>query len=106
MQSFTGNRPPHKTLVRGGQALFSLAIDYLQQKHYARRKRRVDAGKAAQWFLLYGQAESQSLRTPNPATLRKLLPPEDRSWMDPFLWKRDGQFYVFCEEWLSNEPHA
>jgi hypothetical protein len=61
---------------------------------------------AGQWFMLHGRAAKETLLNPEPARLRKLFPPNDRAWADPFLWKRGEDFFVFFEEWLFCKPHA
>ncbi len=59
-----------------------------------------------QWFLLFGQAGKEWLLHPQPTELQKLFPPQDRVWADPFLWRRGAEWFIFCEEWLRNKPHA
>jgi hypothetical protein len=83
-----------------------LLADLLQRKRYARLARRAEQGWVRQWFLLYGQAGQEWLLNPQPGSLRKLLPPDNRSWADPFLWKRGEDWFIFCEEWFSHQPHA
>lgn len=83
-----------------------LAADLIQRKRYARITRRAEQGRARQWFLLHGSAGKEWLLHPQPATLRKLLPPDNRSWADPFLWKRGNDWFIFCEEWFSHDPYA
>ncbi|HZM37371.1 MAG TPA: hypothetical protein VFC18_23130 [Burkholderiales bacterium] len=49
-----------------------------------------------QWFLAFrldGGGPEGSL-----AGFRRLLPPRDRDWADPFPLERDGRYYVFFEE--------
>src|ERR1035441_5363196 len=57
-----------------------LLVDLFQHKRYARMTSRAEQGLGRQWFLLYGQASKEWLLNPQPAMLRKLLPPDDRSW--------------------------
>jgi hypothetical protein len=83
-----------------------LLIDLIQRKRYARLARRAEQGLVRQWFLLYGHADKEWLLHPQPGRLRKLLPPDNRSWADPFLWKRGNEWCIFCEEWLPHQPHA
>ena len=83
-----------------------LLAELIQRKRYARIASRAERGFVRQWFLLCGQATKEWLLNPQPASLRKLLPPLDRSWADPFLWKHGGDWFIFCEEWLCHEPHA
>jgi len=83
-----------------------LLADLIQRKRYTRIARKAEQGLARQWFLLCGQASKEWRLNPQPASLRKLLPPDDRSWADPFLWKRGDDWFIFCEEWLFHKPHA
>ena len=83
-----------------------LLAELIQRKRYARIARRAEQGMVRQWFLLYGQASKEWLLNPQPARLRKLLPPDDRSWADPFLWKRGDDWFIFCEEWLTSKPYG
>ena len=59
-----------------------------------------------QWFLLSGQVSKDWQLNPQPAELRKLLPPNDRTWADPFLWKYGEDWFIFCEEWIFGNPHG
>jgi hypothetical protein len=83
-----------------------LAADLIQHKWYARLARRAEQGRGRQWFLLHGQVRKEWLLNPQPAQLRRLLPPNDRSWADPFLWEHGKDWFVFCEEWIFGRPHA
>lgn len=83
-----------------------LVAELIQRKSYARSIRKAEQGWVRQWFLLLGQADREWLLSPQPATLRKLFPPNDRAWADPFLWKSGDDWFIFCEEWLYNQPHG
>ena len=83
-----------------------LLADLIQRKKHARIIRREEEGMIPQWFLLYGPASKEWLLNPQPATLRKLLPPPDRTWADPFLWRRGDDWFIFCEEKLFNSPRG
>jgi hypothetical protein len=50
-----------------------------------------------QWFLLYDLQEGMSSSF---GRFRRMTPPRDRFWADPFLVVRDGRYYVFIEELL------
>lgn len=52
-----------------------------------------------QWILLYRLGETPSR---NFRDFRKILPPKDRFWADPFVLYRDGKYYIFVEEALYN----
>lgn len=52
----------------------------------------------SQWCLAYElDPEPASVR---PDRLRRLIPPRDRFWADPFPVEVDGRCFVFVEEWL------
>lgn len=85
---------------------FGLLPDLFRQRHNARIQAKEEHGFTRQWFLLAGRAEKAGLLNPQPASLHKLLPPNDRMWADPFLWRRGESFAVFCEEWVIGEPHG
>ena len=57
-----------------------------------------------QWILLFhfGADPSLSLRK-----FRRLLPPPDRFWADPFVLEREGRHYIFIEElvYAENRGH-
>jgi hypothetical protein len=84
----------------------SLAWELFQRRWYERRKRFEERGFRRQWFLLCGPAAKEAMLKPQPVRLHKLLPPADRFWADPFLWKQDGAFFVFCEEMMVGESYA
>lgn len=77
-----------------------------RRRRYERIKQREEQGYVRQWFLLCGRAGEVSRLNPNPAKLNKLLPPKDRIWADPFLWKRGDDLFIFCEEWIYSRPHG
>jgi hypothetical protein len=84
----------------------SLALDFFRRKRYARIQQREEQGSIRQWFVLCGPAPSEARLKPQPSGLRQILPPEDRVWADPFIWRQGEDFYIFCEEWLYREPHG
>jgi hypothetical protein len=83
-----------------------LLAEFLQRKWYNRIQQREEQGMIHQWFLLCGQVSKDWLLNPQPAKLRKLLPPNDRTWADPFLWKHGVDWFIFCEEWIFGNPHG
>ena len=83
-----------------------LLAEFIRRKRHARIARKEEQGMTPQWFLLCGQANKEWLLNPQPARLRKLLPPQDRTWADPFLWKRGDDWFLFCEEWIFCKPHG
>lgn len=48
-----------------------------------------------QWILMFGEGDGISASFPQ---FRKILPPRDRSWADPFVVHRDGRYFIFVEE--------
>ena len=55
-----------------------LLPELFQRKRYERLKQKEEQGFVRQWFLLCGRADAESRLNPQPAKLRKLLPPQDR----------------------------
>lgn len=51
-----------------------------------------------QWFLLAGFASQAELAQPPVERLQPIYPPESVFWADPFVWRRDGRYYLFFEE--------
>ncbi len=54
-----------------------------------------------QWVLLISSTKKED--KPNWSAFKSLLPPRDRFWADPFIWEKDGQYYIFYEELLFSE---
>lgn len=49
-----------------------------------------------QWFIMYSmepETPARDLRRYN-----RIMPPEGKFWADPFVYKRDGRYYIFFEE--------
>ena len=68
-----------------------------RQAHRQNRKqdKREEQGKRQQWFLLAGQDTGD---VPQPEHLTPLYPPSNTFWADPFLWRRDGRYFIFFED--------
>jgi len=49
-----------------------------------------------QWFLLFDLGKNLST---TPETFKKMIPPRDRFWADPFIVSRNGSYHVFMEEY-------
>jgi hypothetical protein len=79
---------------------------YLKRSIWTRINERRDRGFLRQWYLLHGFRDKSCLLNPEPDKLDKLIPPNDRSWMDPFAWRHGDDYYIFCEEWVFGDPHA
>src|SRR5438874_62421 len=86
--------------------MLSTLRDYFLRYKYKRISAAEEHGYQRQWYLLCGRADKASLLNPQPETLTRIVPPIDRIWADPFLWKKDGRFYIFCEEWIQGNPHG
>ncbi len=50
-----------------------------------------------QWFLLY---DFQRTLSTDFRRFKKLVPPKDRFWADPFIVARDNRYFVFMEEFV------
>jgi hypothetical protein len=68
---------------------------------WVERQARKDAERNTrlQWFLLAGFSDRQAFSNPQPDRLKPIYPPEDRFWADPFVWRWEGRYYVFYEEY-------
>jgi hypothetical protein len=53
-----------------------------------------------QWFLAYKINLNENEADRTFYRFRRLLPPKDRFWADPFPLKKDGRYYIFFEELL------
>ncbi len=77
-------------------------------KHYARRVLR--KLKAAfffnQWILLYSITPHTPF-SPSFGAFKKIVPPKDRFWADPFFIHAHDRYYVFLEEqfYRDNKAH-
>ena len=49
-----------------------------------------------QWFLAYKFGDGPL--SPNLEGYRRLMPPKDRDWADPFAIEKNGRYFVFFEE--------
>lgn len=58
-----------------------------------------------QWVLLLGEKEAVTTvdQIQGLTDFKKIIPPVDRFWADPFLISRDGQDYVFFEELIYSQ---
>jgi len=75
------------------EALTNLTIHCARLLHKVWQKIRF----RGQWILMlhYGDSPSQSF-----ARFKKMIPPKELFWADPFLIKRDNKYYLFIEEYL------
>ena len=64
-----------------------------------RQDKREERGQTPQWFLLTGAAGAEARLAPRPDQLQPLYPTEPAFWADPFVWQRDGQFWIFFEDY-------
>jgi hypothetical protein len=57
-----------------------------------------------QWVLLIRNKEKNNLAEWN--SFKPLIPPSDRFWADPFLWKHEGKYFIFFEELFYSSHRA
>ena len=72
------------------QAWQLLALTVRKARHMARGRLFLD-----QWSLLYRFSSTNDL---DLRSFRRLVPPPDRIWADPFPYARDGRYYILFEE--------
>ena len=59
-----------------------------------------------QWILLFRLSTTNTLST-SFYKFKKILPPKDRFWADPFILRKNGNYYIFIEElmYATNKGH-
>jgi hypothetical protein len=55
-----------------------------------------------QWILLY-KFNSNSLFSSSFQSFKKIIPPKDRFWADPFIIYHNDSYYIFVEEFLYKQ---
>ncbi|KAB5491519.1 MULTISPECIES: hypothetical protein [Flagellimonas] len=50
-----------------------------------------------QWILMYSFEKKEQL-SKSFFRFKRIVPPKDRFWADPFIFEKDGKYYVFFEE--------
>ncbi len=55
-----------------------------------------------QWILMFKLNKSQSIAT-SLYQFKKIIPPKDRIWADPFITYKEGIYYIFIEELLFSQ---
>ncbi|MEN3324123.1 hypothetical protein VP395_10315 [Mariniflexile soesokkakense] len=55
-----------------------------------------------QWIIMYQFNDSSNLKF-SFKDFKKIIPPKDRIWADPFVFKKNNEFYIFVEELLFSE---
>jgi hypothetical protein len=55
-----------------------------------------------QWILLFNLSSSNKIST-EFSQFKKIIPPKDRFWADPFVINRNGKYYIFIEELIYKE---
>ncbi len=76
---------------------------YLRKKLHASLVKREERTLLAQWFLLFGE-HADPLNPPDPETLHRIVPPDDRFYADPFLVHDQGRHFIFFEEYPFADP--
>ena len=79
---------------------------YVRRLRHRYRQRFFEKGLVGQWHLLWAKVGSSELLDVQPHTLKKIIAPSDRYWADPFGWKRNGAFFIFCEEVIYGESRG
>jgi hypothetical protein len=64
------------------------------------RRKLLDAARQHQWFLGVRRRAGDRLPQEDPAPWRRVLPPPDRSYADPFVLRHGADTFVFLEELL------
>jgi hypothetical protein len=90
-----GEPAPHPQPPPGNLATLVLAARL--GLRYLRRKVR-DLLTHEQWYPAYRFEEEPRAPADTFADLKRLVPPRDRFWADPFPFARDGRTYLFLEE--------
>ncbi|HNQ27797.1 MAG TPA: hypothetical protein PKL92_07755 [Aquaticitalea sp.] len=55
-----------------------------------------------QWILLYSFNKNEGW-SKSFSNFKRITPPKDRFWADPFIYEKDGKYYLFIEELLYKE---
>jgi hypothetical protein len=55
-----------------------------------------------QWILLFDLSSGNKIST-KFSQFKKIIPPKDRFWADPFVISRNGKYYIFVEELIYKE---
>lgn len=55
-----------------------------------------------QWILLFDLSSGNKIST-EFSRFKKIIPPKDRFWADPFVISRNGKYYIFFEELTYKE---
>ena len=81
--------------------------DYLRNKYSWKIKNKINKWiYTNQWILLYSFNKSNNFAL-SFFRFKKIIPPKDRFWADPFIVHKDNQYFVFIEELLysNNKGH-
>jgi len=55
-----------------------------------------------QWILLFDLSSGNKIST-EFSQFKKIIPPRDRFWADPFVINKNGKYYIFIEELIYKE---
>jgi len=58
-----------------------------------------------QWILLF-KLEPKEIISQSFFRFKRITPPKDRFWADPFILKRDSTYYIFLEELIYKEKRG
>ena len=82
-------------------------LKYLRNKYSWKIKNKINKWiYTNQWILLYSFNKSNNFAL-SFFRFKKIIPPKDRFWADPFIVHKDNQYFVFIEELLysNNKGH-
>ena len=86
----------------------NLRLLVLAARHYSKYlfERVCGLFRFEQWILLYSFNQNGKLSS-SLWQFKKLIPPKDRFWADPFVVHQNGKYYIYFEEFLyeSNKAH-
>lgn len=78
-------------------------IRKFKKKYYKALNNIQDKGKRGQWVIMYEWYEKDFLSNRSYQSLRRILPPPDRFYADPFPFYHNGEYYIFIEELIFSE---
>jgi hypothetical protein len=84
---------------RGGGGIASARLAELAERRIRKAMSR------EQWSILIGELELGQM-LPDPSRLRRIQPPPDRYWADPFVVEHQGRVHVLFEEYLFEKKRG
>jgi len=90
-----------KPFLPAGKSL----LNYLRVAAWYVRKKLVYSD-AFSWQLLFHIKNGENSFPGDFGNFKKLLPPKDRFWADPFVVEKDGEYFIFVEEFIYSKNKA